>query len=103
MFKSILGHSALGAGVTVTIVETSNVGVKVEIVGRGVMDAVSVAVGRGVAVLVGVNDGVEVTSSTTGMGAGCPQAERRKIMASKVNASFFMGVLPKFFLSDYST
>lgn len=82
-----------------TIVETSNVGVKVGMVGRGVMDAVGVADGRRVAVLVGVNDEVDIASSTTGAGAGCPQAERRKIMASKVNASFFMGVLPILFIA----
>lgn len=40
---------------TVTIVETSNVGVKVGMVGRGVMDAVGVA--EGSAVRVGVVDG----------------------------------------------
>ena len=61
-------HSALGAGVTVTIVETSNVGVKVGMVGRGVMDAVSVAVGMDVCVEVGSGDGVEVTCSTAGVG-----------------------------------
>ncbi len=81
------------AGVTVMIVETSNVGVKVGMVGRGVMDAVGVTDGRRVAVLVGVNDGVEVTSSTIGTGAGCPQAERRKIMMSKTN---------RFFLTEFS-
>src|SRR6266496_5403364 len=35
--KFSFGHSAFGSGVTVTIVETSNVGVKVGMVGRGVM------------------------------------------------------------------
>jgi hypothetical protein len=48
--------------VTVTIVELSNVGVKVGIVGRGVIDAVGVAVGRDVLVLVGTSDGVAVTA-----------------------------------------
>ena len=33
---SSFGHSALGAGVTVRIIEASNVGVKVGMVGRGV-------------------------------------------------------------------
>ena len=57
-----LGHFAFGAGVTVTIVEMSKVGVKVGMVGRGVMDAIAVgvAVGREVAVLVLIGDGVTV-------------------------------------------
>jgi len=93
-----LGHSAFDAGVTVTIVEASNVGVKVGMVGRGVMDAVGVADGGRVAVLVGVNDEVDIASSTTGAGAGCPQAERRTIIASKANTDFFIGVLPKSFI-----
>ena len=33
---SSFGHPAFGAGVTVTMVRVSNVGVKVEMVGRGV-------------------------------------------------------------------
>jgi hypothetical protein len=77
-----LGHSAFAAGVTVTIVETSKVGVKVGMVGRGVMDAVGVAVGGEVAVLVGSGDGVTVASSVIGTGADCPQAERNKIPLS---------------------
>jgi hypothetical protein len=48
------GHSAFGTGVTVTIVETSNVGVKVGMVGRGVMEAVGVDEGVGVCVAVEV-------------------------------------------------
>jgi len=44
--------------VTVTIVETSNVGVKVGMVGRGVMDGVGVSVGSDVCVAVGIEDGV---------------------------------------------
>ena len=51
-----------GAGVNVTIVEASNVGVKVGMVGRGVMDVVGVAVGIKVFVLVGIGDGVAVDS-----------------------------------------
>ena len=54
------GHSAFDAGVTVTIVETSNMGVKVGMVGRGVMDAVSVAEGSAVRVGVAVGGGDEV-------------------------------------------
>ena len=65
---SSLGHSACGAGVTVTIAETSNVGVKVGMVGRGVMDAVSVAEGRDVRVAVGSGDGVAVALSVIGVG-----------------------------------
>lgn len=45
---------------TVTIVETSNVGVKVGMVGRGVMDAISVAEGGAVRVGVAVGSGDEV-------------------------------------------
>jgi hypothetical protein len=45
----VFGHSAFGAGVTVTIVEASNVGVKVGIVGRGVIVSVGgICVGLGV-------------------------------------------------------
>ena len=54
------GHSAFGAGVTVTIVRASKVGVKVGIVGRGVMDAVGVSVGMDVFVSVGSGEGVAV-------------------------------------------
>ena len=43
-----------------TIVETSNVGVKVGMVGRGVMDAVGVAEGSAVRVGVVVGSGDEV-------------------------------------------
>ena len=52
-----IGHSACGACVTVTIVETSNVGVMVGMVGRGVMDAVGVAEGSAVRVeVVGIRE-----------------------------------------------
>jgi hypothetical protein len=44
----------------VTIVEASNVGVKVGMVGSGVIDAVGVVVGTGVLVPVGMGDGVAV-------------------------------------------
>jgi len=54
------GHSAFGAGVTVTIVETSKVGVRVGMVGRGVTEAVGVAVGSAVRVAVAVGSGDEV-------------------------------------------
>jgi len=52
--------------VTVTIVRTSNVGVKVGMVGRGVRDAVGVVVGRDFRVEVGIGDGVAETEATTG-------------------------------------
>jgi len=58
------GHSVFGAGVTVTIVETSNVGVKVGMVGKGVIEEVGVSVGRNVAVVVGIGDEVDVIVST---------------------------------------
>jgi len=54
------GHSAFGAGVTVTIAETSNVGVKVGMVGRGVTDVVGVVVGSAVRVEVAVGSGDDV-------------------------------------------
>ncbi len=41
-FEFSFGHSALSAGVTVTMVETSKVGVKVGMVGRGVIVDVGV-------------------------------------------------------------
>jgi len=52
--------------VTVTIVETSNVGVKVGIVGRGVMDVVGVAEGSAVRVEVVVGSGDEVVVGWSG-------------------------------------
>ncbi|HEX6270898.1 MAG TPA: hypothetical protein VFZ43_11720 [Anaerolineales bacterium] len=54
---------------TVTIVRESNVGVKVGMVGRGVMDAVGVAVGRDGCVAVGIGERVMVALPTTGVGA----------------------------------
>ncbi len=48
------GHSAGDAGVTVTIVRASKVGVKVGMVGRGVMDGVAgIFVDTGVVVWLG--------------------------------------------------
>jgi hypothetical protein len=44
------------------MVETSKVGVKVGMVGRGVMEMVGVVVGRDVFVLLGTKDGVAVES-----------------------------------------
>lgn len=88
----ICGHVLGNTGVTVTIVETSNVGVKVGMVGKGVMDAVGVWVGDDV--FDGNGDGVAVAFSITGTGADCPQAERRNIMMRKAVASFFMMILP---------
>jgi hypothetical protein len=78
-----IGHSAFGAGVAVTIVRTSRVGVKVGMVGSGVMvGGAGVSVGKGVAlgarealrsgvaVRVGMavmgNDGVETGVVTAG-------------------------------------
>src|SRR5258706_2882740 len=80
------GHSAFGAGVTVTIVETSNVGVKAGMVGRGVMDAVGVAAGSTVrvAVAVGSGDGVEVVLSIIGAGVDCPHAVRSKVIVIRI-------------------
>ena len=46
-----------------TIVRASNVGVKVGMVGRGVMDAVDVGDGRDVCVAVGCRDGVAVSTT----------------------------------------
>ena len=53
---------------TVTIVEASNVGMKVGMVGRGVMDAVGVAEGSAVRVAVGIRDGIDVVLSIMGIG-----------------------------------
>lgn len=53
-------HSAFGAGVTVTMVDTSNVGVKAEMVGKGAIDAVGVEEGMNVCVVFGVGGGVAV-------------------------------------------
>jgi hypothetical protein len=64
----IFGHFAFCAGVTARIVRTSNVGVKVGTVGKGVMDAVCVWLGGDVIVSVGIRDGVAVVLSTIGTG-----------------------------------
>jgi hypothetical protein len=56
--------------VTVTIVEASKVCVKVGMVGRSVMDAVSVAAGIGVFVLIGIAEGVEVDAGILVMEVG---------------------------------
>ncbi|HKJ37996.1 MAG TPA: hypothetical protein VJ972_04425 [Anaerolineales bacterium] len=63
-----MGQSAFGAGVTVTIVETSNVGVKVGMVGRGVKDAVDVAEGMDVCAAVDVGVEVELIETESGVG-----------------------------------
>ena len=52
-----MGHDAFSAGVTVTMVETSNVGVKVGMVGRGVTVAVG---GIDVCVADGTSEGTDV-------------------------------------------
>ena len=93
---STLGHSAFGAGVTVTIVETSNVGVKVGMVGRGVMDAVGVCVGRDVAVAVGIGDRVVVELLMTRIGVAWAAGAHALTNQTKLImpiTSFFMGVL----------
>jgi hypothetical protein len=51
--------------VTVTIFETLNVGVKVEMVGKDVIAGVRVSVEVGVLVFVGTGDGVVVTFCVT--------------------------------------
>jgi len=61
-----LGHAAFGAGVTVRIVEASNVGVKVGIVDRGVIGTVGVSVGTGLLMFVEIGDSVDVKVSTAG-------------------------------------
>ena len=64
-----------------TIVETSSVGVKVGMVGRGVVEAVGVTVGVVVCVLVGIGGGVIVGSGVTKAGVTdplCVQAVRTK-------------------------
>jgi len=72
------------------MVETSNVGVKVGMVGRGVMDAVGVGDGSGVV----VGDGVSERVIGWGRGVTCPQAVRNRIPLSIVNAICFMCYLP---------
>jgi hypothetical protein len=99
-FESSFGHSAFGAGVAVTIVEASNVGVKVGIVGRGVIVAVGVSVGTDVFVFVGAGDGVDVAVSTRGTGAVwvtgkvCPHAVRKKAPLSRPIKFCFNVFLP---------
>ena len=81
-----MGHSAFAAGVTVTIVEASNVGVKVGMVGKGVIDTVGVGVGANVFVLVGIGDGVVVGSCVTVTGGTvplCAQAVRISAVLSR--------------------
>ena len=63
---SSFGHSAFGAGVTVIIVEASNVGVKVGMFDRGVMEAVGVSVGTDVLVFVLIGDRVAEMEMTEG-------------------------------------
>jgi hypothetical protein len=87
---SSFGHSAFVAGVRVTIVLVSNVGVKVGIVGNGVIVVVGVSVGTDVLVFVGKGDGVDVALLTTGTGAVCvtgevcPQAVKNNIPPSRL-------------------
>lgn len=93
------GHSPLGAGVAMTTVEASNVGVKVGMVGRGVMDAVGVVVGTDVFVLVGIGGGADVDSRVTGTGvtvAAGTQAVSIKIPLNRAINIGFNGFLPKY-------
>ena len=64
-FGFSFGHSAFGAGVTVTILEASKVGVNVGMVGRGVMDAVGDSVGIDGIVFVGVCNTIGVFTTVT--------------------------------------
>jgi hypothetical protein len=88
--------------VTVTTVRASKVGVKVGMVGRGVMDAGSVAAGWVVCVVVGSGDGVDVMSSitvaTVGVGetAFPPQAESRQVTVKRTSNIFFFIPSPSF-------
>jgi hypothetical protein len=79
--------------VTVTIVETSNVGVKVGIVGRGVTEAVGVSEGIGVCVAVGDGYGVALELSGIRVDSTCEtvpvQAVSRKIPRTKTGSRFF--------------
>ena len=61
------GHAPFGAGVTVKIVEASNVGVKVGTVGSRVIVAIGVSEGTNVFVFVGIEDGVAVALLTIGI------------------------------------
>jgi hypothetical protein len=95
--ESVVGHSAFGAGVTVPIVEASNVGVKVGMVGSGVIDGVGVSVGIDVLVFVGIRDGVTVDSLATPVAVTvplCAQAVRIKIPPSKPIKICFNVFLP---------
>ena len=93
-----LGHSAFGAGVTVTIVEASNVGVKVGMVGRGVIVAVGDSVG--ILVFVGLGDGVAVPLLTIGIVAVgvtyevFPHEVRKRIPPSRLSKIGFNVFLP---------
>ena len=80
------------------IVEASNVGVKVGMVGRGVMDTVGVAVGTDILVFVGLGDGVDVASRVRGTGETVvvgAQAVSIKITLNRAIKICFNDFLPK--------
>ena len=83
---------------TVTLVEASNVGVKVGMVGRGVIVAVGDSVG--ILVFVGLGDGVAVPLLTIGIVAVgvtdgiCPHAVRNRIPPSRLSKIGFNVFLP---------
>jgi hypothetical protein len=99
MEGSSFGHSAFAAVVTVTIARASNVGVKVGIVGRGVI----VWVG-GTAVRLGVNvAGIRVSvpeeeGSEVLAGVAEAHAVRIKIPLSRLIRICFMACLPTSFI-----
>jgi hypothetical protein len=83
----------------VTIVETSNIDAKVGMVGRGVMEAVSVGEGTNVCVAVGSGDGVNVFETESGVcveRGGVPaHAERKNIPMSSAFGIRFIIILPE--------
>ena len=88
MNELLSGHSAFGDGVTVTIVETSIVGVNVGMVGRGVIVEVAVSVGKALRVEIGEDISVESITVTGATGAaGVVQEVRRKIIAIETSNS----------------
>ena len=77
-----------------TMLDTSNVGVKVGIVARDVIDVVGVAVERDVPVAIGIGEGVVVLLMPGTVVDVPPQADSRKIKMSKPIASPFTRILP---------
>ena len=103
---SSFGHSAFGAGVTATIVEASNVGVKVGMFGRGVggrgvmvgslARSRGVLVGKGEEVAIGLVLVAVLRIAVAGMFVGetCPHAVRNKIPLRMLIKICFNVVLP---------